>query len=78
MEDLNQLLFSPIGREWCEYFKILMYLTFFGLIVTVVASVGHFFMDKKNRLSIVTYLLTIGQSGLTYFVTRLLYSMCIR
>ena len=78
MEDLNEMLFSPIGREWCEYFRILMYLTFLTFVLTVVASIGHFFMDKKNRLSIFTYLLTIGQSGLTYFVMRLFYSMCIR
>ena len=78
MTDLNEILFSPLGTEWCEYFRILMYLTFLAFIMTIVASFGHFFMDKKNRLGIFTYLLGIGQSGLTYFVMRLFYSMCIR
>lgn len=79
MYDLYNTLFSPISKEYCLYFELLMYLAFFGVIVTVIGVIAHaFFSKKKKKESILTYLLAIFQSGLYYFLMRLLYSMCIR
>lgn len=79
MENLNQLLFSPIGKEWCLYFKILMYLMFFMFIIAIIGALCHYgIANRKDRLGLHSYLLMIGHTGLSYFVMRLFYSMCIR
>ncbi len=78
MNDLYNMFFSPISKEYCLYFELLMYLAFLGIIITVIGVIMHAVFSKKKRESILTYLLAIFQSGLYYFVMRLLYSMCIR
>ena len=78
MTDVINLLFSPIGKEYCGYFKILMYLTFLGAMVTSMGVLTHFFSVKKNRMShLLPALLAIGQAFLFYFINRLFYSMCV-
>ena len=71
------ILFSPIGKQYCEYFKFLMFITFFGLMVTIITSVGHL-LTSKNKHYGLPHLLAIVQAFLTYFVMRLFYSMCIQ
>jgi hypothetical protein len=79
MNKYYQLFFSPLQREWCSYYQILMHLTFFAFVMSIIMCIGHYFVaNKKNRLSVLCYLNKISQLGISYFVTRLLYSMCIR
>ena len=78
MRDLYDLLFGPIGREYCEYFKIMMYLSFFGLILSIIGLFWKIVVGKLNGTIFLTYLIGITQIGLIYFVYRLFYSMCIR
>ena len=76
MSDLNSLFFSPIGKEYCWYFRILMYITFLGVIVTVIGTITHLLTAKQKHYGI-PHIMAIAQTILSYFVMRLFYSMCI-
>ena len=69
-------LFSPLGKEWCNYFKYLMYFSFLFVILAVLA-VGYDLMQKKRKFGFDSYVLAITQAVLGYFVNRLMYSICV-
>ena len=76
MNSLYDLFFSPVGKEYCLYFRIVMYLTFLGLVITTVTALCHLWQSKNKHYGL-PHLIAILQTFLSYFVTRLLYSMCL-
>ncbi len=75
MQKLEQLFFSPLGKEYCRYFYYLTILTF---LFFAVAVVGGTWAILKRKASLVPTLLSLIGPFLVYFTNRLLYSMCAR
>ena len=48
MSDLYAQLFSPLGKEYCDYFKYLMIISFIMLIGTILGCLYDAF--SKERL----------------------------
>jgi len=76
---LEQVLFSPMGRDMCAYF---FWLTVIAFIVFVLAAcdVIKSIITRKGGLSLSKLLrgvLTLVFPFLIYFNNRLLYSMCV-
>ena len=72
--NLEQTLFSPIGREYCVYFFwltviafIFFALVFCDIVVSIVKGKGHIWRS----------LVSLIFPFLVYFNNRLLYSMCV-
>ena len=77
MNNLHDHFFSPLGKEYCAYFKYLMYLSFVTLALTVVNLVRKVLSSGKTKLRLDLHLSNVIQAGLVYFVNRLMYSMCV-
>ena len=75
MQSLENLLFSPLGKEYCKYFYYLTILTFILLAISIIGGVWGIL---KRKASIITTLLSLSGPFLVYFTNRLLYSMCAR
>lgn len=72
------MFFSPLGREYCAFYQVLMYITFVIFAITVVSGLWGLVSTRKlNRGTIVSYALAVLGVGINYFVSRLLYSMCL-
>ena len=70
-------LFSPLGSQYCFYFY---YLSIFSLVLLVLYAVPAVYTGITKRKNFGYYLMVAAVSlhlFITYFVYRLLYSMCI-
>lgn len=75
MSDLNDMLFSPLDRRFCDYFYYLQVFSFILFLFTLL-SVVMLLVNKKIRWDIAIY--SILYPFIMYFTHRLFYSMCIR
>jgi hypothetical protein len=78
---MNQLdfltsYFTPLKREYCDYFYYLSVINFIFLVYIVLAGLYTMMFDKKKD-GLFTILLVTLPSFLAYFTNRLLYSMCV-
>ena len=77
MEKLDELLFSPLTKNHCVYFYILM----IGALVTMVVNIlGLIWISTKNKASASVILrhaaFTLIPGLIGYYHTRLFYTMC--
>ncbi len=69
-------LFGPISGEYCLYFYYLSILSFFLLAMTLISGVVTGLQKGKGMYF---YLSVLGSSAtffISYFVNRLMYSVC--
>lgn len=78
MENFYQNFFSPLNKQWCDYFLYLAIFAFIVLAYIVVSALFTIVMGKsKDKMeTLYTMFLTSLPVLITYFQNRLLYSMC--
>lgn len=78
MESFYQNFFSPLSKQWCDYFLYLAIFAFIVLMYIVISALYTLLTDKSKNKGDMLY--TMFLAGLpvliTYFQNRLLYSMC--
>jgi hypothetical protein len=80
MTDFMTTLFSPLNKEWCNYFlfiSMIMYVIFILAIFTEVVFIFNHFKTLNFRTIMHGFLMLIN-AFLAYMVNRLLYSMCVK
>lgn len=73
IKTVEQSLFSPYGREYCNYFYALMVISLLYLLLVIVSTIYLLF---KNKLKPYDGFLGLILPFLMYFTNRLSYSMC--
>ena len=76
--NLQDMLFGPLGKDYCLIFLFFSFLALITLILTVVGGV-MLVLSKRGKPEFyvgITY--GIIMSALNYLVLRLLYNMCKR
>lgn len=76
MSDFMNTLFGPLSGEFCAYFYYLSILGFFLFAITILAGFYTGLMKGKSGMY---YAGIVGASlvyFITYFVNRLMYSVC--
>ena len=78
MNNLQDVLFSPLGKEWCLYYFILLVITFLALLMSIVTSIGSLFMAKKFTFVglFKNTIMPIVTNLIVYLLARLAYSIC--
>ncbi len=73
--DMYEQLFGPLSRSYCDYF---LYLTIFNAIIFafVILHGLYVLLFTKKRDSLAHVAFAGFQTFVSYFITRLLYSMC--
>uniref|UniRef100_A0A6C0KZ14 Uncharacterized protein n=1 Tax=viral metagenome TaxID=1070528 RepID=A0A6C0KZ14_9ZZZZ len=76
MNNINEVFFSPLSKEYCVYFYFVTVVLFVILILAMFTMIISIFKSKKkdNYLLMMSNILTLA---LVYFQNRLLYSMCV-
>jgi len=77
MDKLMNQLFSPLSKEYCDYFYYLSVIGFILLSVLVLSTllIG---LTKRKGMDFYVQMLSISFGYIIfYFQNRLLYSMCI-
>lgn len=69
-------MFSPLGREYCDYFYYLTVLNFILLLYIVLSAVYVFLFGKRGDTFFNIILVSLP-TIVGYFTNRLLYSMCV-
>jgi hypothetical protein len=76
MNDIIDNLFSPLGKEYCQFFY---YLSILGFIFMAIVLLSALFIGITKGKGMQFYLkmlsLALGY-GIFYFQNRLLYTMC--
>lgn len=67
--------FTPLGKEYCDYFYITMVISFVILVVSVLSSI---YLVFTGELPIVGGILGLATPALLYLNNRLLFSMCVK
>ncbi len=75
-------LFGPLPKEYCSYFYIISVFFYVLLIIFIILSlvylINNYGKIKEIKFVLLIYSLQLFISlFLSYFVNRLLYSMCI-
>ena len=73
MQDLEKLLLSPLGKQYCMYFY---YLTIIAFIFFIMAAGSSIVMVVQGQAGIIPALLAMIGPFLLYFNNRLFYGMC--
>ena len=71
--EIMKKLFGPLDGQWCLYFYVLAVISFVFLVMSVGNLVMCLFSKKKMKM---TSVLATVQLLISYFINRLLYSMC--
>lgn len=82
MNSVLNNLFGPLPKEYCNYFYIISIFFYVVLISFIILSLGYLIKNYNNLKDIKFILLIYGiqvivSLFLSYFVNRLLYSMCV-
>jgi hypothetical protein len=79
MKNIQDLLFAPLGKEWCVWYFILLVIAFIGFVMTTITSIASIFTAKKFTLVglFKNSLMPILASFIYYFLARLGYSICV-
>lgn len=78
MTELMSMFIGPLNKNACVYFLILTIIFFIGLILVSVNEF-YFIITNLNRLNLkmISYgFIIIFNIFISYFVNRLLYTMC--
>jgi ABC-type Na+ efflux pump permease subunit len=80
MSDIMDILFGPLGRQYCIYFYIMSIFSFLGYILALIYIFFKIVKEPKKLLSFEFMFKSVSiifYTLLPYFVERLLYTMCI-
>ena len=74
----HDTFFSPLGKEWCTYYYILLIITFVTLGMSIVMGVTSLLSTKKFNYTglFKNTVMPILTNLLLYFLARLSYSIC--
>ena len=73
MSYFTSLFFSPVGREYCNWFY---FLTITSFLFMVIAGFCTLSMVLSKKVEPLQGFLIFASPFLSYFTNRLLYSMC--
>jgi hypothetical protein len=73
-QSLDQIFFSPYGREFCNYFYFLM---IFAFVFMIMAASQSIYLIFNNKIGIMDGIMNIIGPFIMYFTNRLTYSICI-
>ena len=78
--DFKELFLSPLGKEYCYLYYMLMIYSLFQLSVVIIYSVVNIFNTKKSDIvkTLFTTLFGISASALQYLFIRVMYSVCTK
>ena len=78
MNNFVDLVFSPLGKEWCLFYFVFLVITFIAFVSAIFVGIVSIFNVKKFTFAaIYAILLGIFFSAITYIQSRLIYSVCI-
>ncbi len=74
------VLFGPLGKQYCHYFYFMSILSFIGFIIAAIFIVFRIIKEPKDILKfnfILESVAIIFYTLLPYFLQRLFYTMCV-
>jgi hypothetical protein len=74
MNSLEELFFSPLGKEYCLLFY---YSAIIAFVIFSLGIVGGVYHVMTGRMNVFTLVLSLVSPGILYLNNRLLYSMCV-
>ena len=74
MNTLENLFFSPLGKDYCLLFY---YSAIIAFIMFAIGVVGGAYNVLAGRMNLFGLVLSLVSPGILYINNRLLYSMCI-
>lgn len=78
MNNLTEMLFSPLSKDYCVWFYGWSILTYVWFIVLLILSIVYGIKNKKGIEFYFMSAATCLAYFLIYFQYRLLYSMCVK
>ena len=75
MDSFNQL-FGPLGKEYCMYFYFMSVFGFLTFIATIISMLYLLLKNKLDSYSMINSITLLISTLLSYFVNRLMYTMC--
>jgi len=79
MSDFQRTFFSPLGKEYCWYFYFLALIALVLILLKALNIIYSLFTKKeKDSTRYASDFILLLSLLLSYFVNRLLYSMCTR
>jgi hypothetical protein len=76
--NLQDMLFGPLGKDYCLIFLFFSFLALVTLVLTVLGGIALLFSKKGKPEFYIGIAYGIIMSALNYLVLRLLYNMCKR
>ena len=78
MSDLTDRFFSPLGKEWCIYYFVILVFIFIVLVLSIVSAViGLFSLKKFNFTEIYLLCIPVVMNLILYLQSRIIYSICV-
>jgi len=70
--------FSPLGKEWCLYYFVILVFVFLFLVASVLTAIFALFNIKKFSFAqIYLLLIPVITNVILYYQSRIIYSMCL-
>ncbi len=78
MNNLTEMLFSPLSKDYCVWFYGWTIFSYFWFIIVLISSIVYGIKQKKGMEYYFMSTIAALAYFLIYFQYRLLYSMCVK
>ena len=76
MDSFNSL-FAPLGKEYCMYFYYMSVIGLLSFIFGIISMLYLLIKKKFDTYSAINSVTLLVSTLLSYFLNRLMYTMCI-
>ncbi len=78
MSDFMSNYFGPLSKDYCVYFYLMSIIFFIIMLLGLVGVVSTIILKPKqvNMMFFINSVMLLMNTALTYFVNRLLHTMC--
>lgn len=77
IQEIQDALLTPLTKNHCLYFYLLMLFSLVALILNIVALLSVTVMGKKRKHLLRHAMMTLLPGAVLYYQNRLFYSMCV-
>lgn len=76
MNDIMNILFGPLHKDYCAYFYYLSVFGFILILISLGTTISLMVMKKRSGLFYMNSVMVLLGYGIFYFQNRLLHTMC--
>ncbi len=78
MNNLTEMLFSPLSKDYCVWFYTWSIVMYIGFLLILIFAIIYGIKNKKGIMYYLVWSVYVLAYFISYFQYRILYTMCVK